>query len=147
MNIRLKDLTGTANPSEYFPVNGQSAYYLPPDILFAPDWVERAAIAPTERGGGYNRNKQYGHQLHNSAGHSSMYNVGGGSSIEFYTGDLPGFVVCAATPVVEEMFRRSLFGLPPQMHDVAIHPNVPLFVFDSQATLMLGIFYVDSPVG
>ena len=165
MNIRLIEplsvaaaATGAAAASsnnsgsiEYYPA--VSAYFLPPDVLFAPTWIERAGIVPAEKGW-FNRTDRTGkHGPNTSSSTSSLANPNSTSSasivaaVDFYTGDLPGFVVCAATAVVEEMFRRSLFGLPPQMHDIVIHPNVPLFVFDSQAMLMLGIFYADSPVG
>lgn len=151
MNIRLKDISGSSSgmngvTAEYYPVSGTIPYYLPRDVLFAQDWIDRAALVPSEKmsgGGGYNKFDRSGggkyqqqHQLQAAQ-----------SAVEFYSGDLPGFVVCAASPVVEEMFRRSVFGLPPQMQDVVIHTNVPLFVFDSQALVMLGIFYADSPVG
>ena len=145
--------------SEYYP--GSTAYFLPPDVLFASTWIERAGIVPAEKGW-YNRPDRPGKYPPNTATstnnlmnpNSAMNSITTGAStaaaagaVDFYSGDLPGFVVCAATAVVEEMFRRSLFGLPPQMQDVVIHPNVPLFVFDSQNMFMLGIFYADSPVG
>mmetsp|Transcript_12538 Transcript_12538/g.17210 ORF Transcript_12538/g.17210 Transcript_12538/m.17210 type:complete len:653 (-) Transcript_12538:41-1999(-) len=151
MNIRLKDISGNSASSsaEYYPMSGALPYYLPRDVLFAQDWIDRAALTPSEKmsggGAGYNKFDRSGGGKYQQQQQLSAQNML--SAVEFYTGDLPGFVVCAASPVVEEMFRRSVFGLPPQMQDVTIHGNVPLFVFDSQALVMLGIFYADSPVG
>eukprot|EP01037_Dinobryon_pediforme_P019100 gene19100-19460_t len=147
-NIRLSDPASAAgavsSSMEYYP--GSSAYFLPPDVLFAPSWVERAGIVPNEKGW-FSRPDRMGKHGNNAQQNIANMNNSNLQAPEFYTGDLPGFVVCAATAVVEEMFRRSLFGLPVQMQDIVIHPNVPLFVFDSQAMLMLGIFYADSTVG
>jgi hypothetical protein len=51
----------------------------------------------------------------------------------------------AALSQIEEMLARRLLALPYQMKDITIHPNVPLFIFDSMAQVILGIFYPDSP--
>ena len=131
---------GSSNSStlhhEYYPNPGNNAYMLPPDVLFAPEWIERASLTPNDRG-----------LIVNDRGANAM----GGMSIDssamsFYTGSHPGFIFCATSSIVEEMFSRSLFGLPPAMQDkVNIQPNVPLFIFDTQAQLLLGIFFADSP--
>lgn len=64
----------------------------PADALFSMDWVEKTA-APSGRGGA---------QL-------------GPSPKDFYTLDAPGFIFSAPSVVIEEMFARSLFGLPSSM--------------------------------
>lgn len=53
------------------------------------------------------------------------------------------------TPAVEEMFLKFLVGLPAHMQEIAMmhtQPNVPLFIFDSQQQVLLGIFSAVSPV-
>jgi hypothetical protein len=141
-NIRLKDPTGgtsgTYGGGEYFPMNGTSSYYLPPDVLFAPEWVERAGVVPAEKGS-YSSGGQFmkGDSFHNRQ--AQMRQQG-----DYYTGDAAGFIFCAATPVIEEMFNKSLFGLPIQMQESIINPNAPLFLFDTISLIMFGIFNADS---
>jgi uncharacterized membrane protein YgcG len=150
---------------EYFPVGGVSAYHiLPPDVLFAPDWVERAGLPVNEKGvlitpkqpfqgGGGGRGGRDG-------GFGGGGGMGGGGvnqgpdmatiqqlANDFYQGNTPAFIVCASTPIIEEVFSRSMMGLPAQFKDInTIIPGVPLFLFDQQANLMLGIFNATSPV-
>ena len=46
----------------------------------------------------------------------------------------------APSQVIEEMFARSLFGLPAAMKGAPVHPGAPLFIFDENTLLVLGIF-------
>lgn len=129
---------------EFYPVliNGlPGSMYLPPDQLFPSDWIERAAIAPNEKMPG-NKSHQF---ATSSVSNSTSMNAALSQIPDFYNGNLPGFVFCAITPVIEEMLARRLLALPYQMKDITIHPNVPLFIFDSMAQVILGIFYADSP--
>ena len=64
----------------------------PPDALFSMDWLERI-MAPSGRGG-------------------VQAPV---APKDFYTLDAPGFIFSAPAAVIEEMFARSLFGLPANM--------------------------------
>jgi hypothetical protein len=138
--VASKVAAGSSSSNEYYPNDGQSAYYLHPDALFSQDWLERAANVGPDKG---------------MLGGGGRFQAGGGGADfgfaaiapppDFYTGSLPGFVFCATPAVIEEMFGRFLLGLPPQMQDVVIHPNVPLFIFDTQAQVLLGIFHADSP--
>eukprot|EP01038_Epipyxis_sp_PR26KG_P009053 gene9053-12211_t len=114
---------------EYFPTNGQSSYYLPPDVLFAPEWVERASNT-SDKIGFINK-------------FSSNNSTGNAIIAEFYSGDFPGFVFCATSQIVEEMFSRFLIGLPMEMTGTIIHPSVPLFILDTQTQVMFGIFHSD----
>jgi hypothetical protein len=134
--IRLIDSNGFIG--EYFPSNGISAYYLHPDQLFAQDWVVRAGLAVNEKGVLITSKLP----THAQPELAALQNLG-----DFYTGTNTGFIACANTPMIEEMLSRGMIGLPPQFKEVAIHMNVPLFVFDNQANVMLGIFYATSPVG
>lgn len=150
MNIRLVENSSSTgvgsmahNIGEYYPLNGISPYYLPPDALFAPDWIERAGIIPVDRGPMTGTNKSFSGMNENMNVASKLKMLKG----DVYSGDLPGFIFCGTTPIIEEMFSRCLFGLPIQMKDTVIHPNVPLFIFDTQAMLVLGIFHCDSSLG
>lgn len=104
-NIRLREadnggiLIG-ANMPEYYPVNGLAAYYLPPDVLFAPDWYERALIAPPEKGvsGGFARPRK---SFEGGFSRNSFTPQG-----DFYSGEQPGFVFSATPPIIEEMLAR-----------------------------------------
>lgn len=137
-HIRLKDpamFGGKPGPvGEYYPPGGVAAYYLPPDVLFAQDWIDRAGLAVNEKGTIIMQRPPV----------PIMANVG--PPAEFYRGTQQGFIVCGSTPVIEEMFARTLFGLPLQFKDLNIPPKVPMFIYDTQANVMLGIFHAASPV-
>lgn len=64
----------------------------PPDALFSMDWLERI-MAP-------------------SGGRGAQ---AAAAPKDFYTLDSPGFIFSAPASVIEEMFARSLFGLPANM--------------------------------
>jgi hypothetical protein len=64
----------------------------PPDALFSMDWVEKT-VAPSGRGS------------------SQIVSA----PKDFYTLDSPGFIFSVPAVVIEEMFARSLFGLPANM--------------------------------
>lgn len=155
-NIRLIDgngIPGVSFTGEYFPINGISAYYLPPDVLFSPDWIERAGLPVNEKGVLITSKLPFHHQGGGGGGGGNASNAPHNDTMainqaanDFYNGQLPGFIVCAIPPVIEEMFQRTMMGLPTQFKDVPIHPNVPLFIFDQAANVMLGIFYATSPV-
>ncbi len=148
-NIRLVDpvfmgMPNAAPPGEYYPQGGQSAYYLPEDVLFAQDWIDRAGMEINEKG-----------IIIKLAGNDGTAGNGPGKMApmrqaappsEFYTGTAPGFIICAPTAVIEEMFHRMLFGLPILFKDLQISASAPLFIFDTQTSIMLGIFYANSPV-
>lgn len=124
---------------EYYPSGSAPTSALSAEVLFSQEWIDRAGLVPNEKGGFYNANKGGG-------GFSSAPAAAPLPPVpDFYTGTLPGFVFCAITPVIEEMLGRQLLGLPIQLKDVVIHPNVPLFIFDSMAQMILGIFHADSP--
>lgn len=135
---------------EYYPqlINGlPGSMYLSPDTLFPVDWIERASIVPNEKvGSNISGSTMISNKSFNNKVTTNINTANTMSQIpDFYTGSLPGFVFCAITPVIEEMLARRLLGLPFQMKDVVIHPNVPLFIFDSMAQVLLGIFHADSP--
>jgi hypothetical protein len=136
-NIRVTGGAIGGDSGEYYPAAGVPAGALnpplPADALFPQDWIDRAAAMPGDRGGHFKGNY----------GAPSQFALP--PIPEFYTGTLPGFVFCAITPVIEEMLARRMLALPAQFKDVVIHPNVPLFIFDSMAQLLLGIFHADSP--
>lgn len=67
----------------------------PPDALFSMDWVEKT-VAPSGRG-------------------SNLPAAAAVAPKDFYAMDSPGFIFSAPAVVIEEMFVRSLFGLPPSM--------------------------------
>lgn len=64
----------------------------PPDALFSMDWVEKT-VAPSGRGG----------------------NQIVSAPKDFYTLDSPGFIFSVPAVVIEEMFARTIFGLPANM--------------------------------
>ena len=126
--------SGGMDTSEYYPTSGKrAAEILPPDVLFAPEWIERAALVPNDKGGGFQK-------VTFAPSMAALPPIP-----DFYTGTLPGFVFCAITPVVEEMLARKMLALPIHFKDTVIHPNTPLFIFDSSAQMLLGIFFADSP--
>jgi hypothetical protein len=149
-NIHLLDpalmgMPQAAPAGEFYPHNGQSAYYLPDDVLFSPDWIDRSSLEVNQRG----VPMRPGDRIENDRPQMFSNRMEAPSTApptEFYLGDFPGFIVCAPSAMLEEMFRLMLFGLPLDFKDVDIRPNVPLFVFDTQANIMLGIFYANSPV-
>ena len=143
-NIRVIDPgrgNTTGDVGEYYPSNNISASnsrLLPPDVLFSQDWLERAALNP---------NDKFGHNTKSNNFTTSTTTVAALPPIpDFYTGNHPGFIFCAIKPVIEEMIARHLLGLPIQLKDIQIQPNVPLFIFDTMAQMLLGIFYADSPI-
>lgn len=72
------------------------------------------------------------------------------AQLDYYTGDIPGFVVVAMPAMLEETFARLLFGMPPQTMELAarhIVVNTPLFLLDSQNQLLYGIFQSTSGAG
>jgi hypothetical protein len=146
--IRLMDPTGQF-AGEFFPSGGRAAYYLPPDQLFSPDWLERAGLPVNEKG---ILMTSKGQPFSSPAGGIGGVSVTDQATImqaanDFYTSQFPGFIVCATPPLIEEMFTRSLIGLPTVFKDINIQQNVPIFIFDQHASMMLGIFFATSPLG
>ncbi|RYG67888.1 hypothetical protein EON64_06465, partial [archaeon] len=138
-SIRLVD-TGFSNAvGEYFAASRAVPYFLPPDVLFAQDWVERAGMAVNEKGvlippapGSYQAPAPRAAMPENNL-----------AMIENYTGSAPGFVVCAAPAEIEEMLSRQLCGLPHSFQGQTdlIQQDAPIFIFDYQMQVMLGLYY------
>ena len=83
----------------------------PTDVLFAKEWIE-TNTAQSGRGG------DRGGGGGGGSGSGMMSGSGPGSvttTKDFYNQDLPGFIFSAPGVVIEEMFARSLFGLPTSM--------------------------------
>lgn len=124
-NIRLTEKPG-APVGEYYPSDGKVPYSLHDDVLFSQDWVERAMLPTDEKG---------------------VLIIGGRSldapppPPELYTGSGPGFIACGTKPQVEEMLGRMLLGLPAVFQDMKIPVGAPLFIFDMQSSIMLGVFF------
>ena len=78
----------------------------PADALFSMDWVEKTA-APLGRGAAQS----------------------GPAIKDFYTMDAPGFIFSAPSVVIEEMFARSLFGLPSSMKVIMLSLSIIPHVF------------------
>ena len=100
--------------------------------LFSLDWIEMATstgLGGTKPGGTYGP----------SGGVAPVAN-------DFYKGELPGFIFKAPSLVIEEMFARSMFGLPAMMKGAALHPGAPMFIFDENMGLVLGIFQINGAV-
>eukprot|EP00596_Hydrurales_sp_CCMP1899_P010005 CAMPEP_0119048116 /NCGR_PEP_ID=MMETSP1177-20130426/57037_1 /TAXON_ID=2985 /ORGANISM="Ochromonas sp, Strain CCMP1899" /LENGTH=612 /DNA_ID=CAMNT_0007023573 /DNA_START=89 /DNA_END=1927 /DNA_ORIENTATION=+ len=100
------------------------------DALFSMDWIEKSLSLPKfgGLGGGDQKFPQFE------------------APKDFYNLDHPGFIFAAPPPVIEEMFKKSLFGLPAIMKSAAVHAGAPLFIFDEQARVVLGIFQSSSPI-
>lgn len=141
---------------EYFPANGESSYYLPPDVLFPPDWIERAGIIPNDKGM-IIQHRSNSVRVGGVTGAGAAASAGGGMGnssafsmpqpvANFYTGELPGFIFVANAQVMEEMMGRGLFGLHEQMQGVPIHANAPLFLFNVTTQTIFGIFNANSPI-
>lgn len=146
-NIRVVDpvflgMPNAAPPGEYYPQGGQVPYHLPADQLFAQDWIDRAGRDINEKGIIVNAGGAEG------GGASAPFNMPRAvvPPAEFYRGNSPGFIICAPAQVIEEMFTKFLFGLPIMFKDLAIATDVPLFIFDTQNSIMLGIFHAASAV-
>lgn len=137
-NIRLKDPTLVARnltsasaslTNEYYPVNGFSAYYLPPDVLFAPDWIERCC-------------SDRGNLLTNTRANTAAILP----FTELYTGNLPAIIIPSITGVIAEMLSKNLIGFPANFfpgtseNDVHIPAETPILIFDTQAGILLGLF-------
>jgi hypothetical protein len=102
------------------------------DALFSMDWIEKSLSLPKFGGLG----------LPGALPQFQQYET----PKDFYNLDHPGFIFAAPPPVIEEMFARSLFGLPAVMKSAAIHAGAPLFIFDEQALVVLGIFQSSTPI-
>ena len=137
--IRLIDLTGQLL-GEFFPSTGRSAYYLPPDQLFSPDWIERAGLPVNEKG------VLITSKLPATSGVSEQALILQAAN-DFYSLPHPGFIVCANPPIIEEMFSRFMMGLPVLFKETQFHQNAPIFIFDQHANMVLGIFYATSQAG
>lgn len=135
-NIRITDKQNGGPIGEYYPSAGPASSYLPENVLFAPDWIDRATLPINEKG--VLINHRYGHQSHSNQDVSA--------APDFYNGADPGFIVCGTTVQVEEMLGRMLIGLPPLFQDLAINPSSPVFIFDTTTSIMLGIFFLTTPV-
>lgn len=141
-NIRLVD-KGISNQSEYYPTGGRPAYYLPENVLFAPDWIERAGLPVNEKGiliNSFHRGNAQG------GGFQGGMNGPVSNPVvpDFYGGLLPGFIACATPPIIEEMFHRMMIGMPLMFKDAPVKPDAPLFIFDTVANMMLGVFLATS---
>lgn len=111
-----------------------------PNVLFAPDWNDKVALNSVSFDRAVARTKGQQSLLSSEGG-------GLGGSIDFYTGDNPGFIFIApSSEVVREMLFRRLIGVPEAMRDIIIHPGAPLFLADMSQCMLLGIFHADSPV-
>ena len=140
-NIRIINDAGPGSSlhNEYYPAQGSNPYLqLPADTLFAPEWVDRARMIPNDKGIIVNPKSLLG----GIGGKPNALEV----ASSFYMGNLPGFIFCGTPQIIQEMFERQIFGLPIEMQDVVIHPNVPLFIFDTMAQVMLGIFSAESAI-
>lgn len=84
----------------------------PPDALFSMDWVEKT-VAPSGRG------------------ISQIVSA----PKDFYTLDSPGFIFSVPAVVIEEMFARSLFGLPLNMKVGRHHANISILQLEDPTTV------------
>jgi hypothetical protein len=86
-----------------------------PSILFSFQWIDQVFLPMNSRGGGggsrYDRDHMRGGPPLRS-GHVAMPPAPPPVVNDYYTGDKPGFVVGCLTPMMNECFSRSLFGLP-----------------------------------
>lgn len=128
-NIRLSDTGhgGGISFGEYYPAARAVPYFLPPDVLFAQDWVDRAGLAVNDKGVLMATVGSYGRQ---SAVHTDPM-----AALEVYAGNQPAFVVCGVPAEIEEMLGRLLCGLPLDFKDSAdalVAVNMPVFLFDVQ---------------
>jgi len=102
------------------------------DVLFFDDWIAKQSsyqpMYPTNRS--TNKPTSYPSRETN----------------DYYTGDKCGFVFCCNTIVVEEMIARNLLALPPDMKDVTISPDSPLFLLDMNKKCLIGVYQAVSSV-
>lgn len=113
------------------------------DQLFGADWVEHVSAATNAYTNAYTRNQQNLQQTRFAEFPERAMEM----SNDYYTGEHPGFIFCAQTSqVVREMIGRKLFGVPPNMSDIIVHDNTPLFLCDLQNQMLFGIFHSTSAV-
>lgn len=141
-NIRLVEQP-TDPAGEYFPSDGQVPYKtLHPDTLFSQDWLQRAMLPTNEKGVlllGSN-----GRPLPPSENSSGSFNPQ--FMADIYTGNDSGFIACGTKPQIEEMMARMLLGLPTIFQDLQIAVGAPIFLFDLNTNVMLGVFFATTPL-
>jgi hypothetical protein len=113
------------------------------DKLFGEDWVEHVGTATAAYTNAYTRNQQNLMQSRFAEFPERAMEM----SNDYYTGENPGFIFCAQNPqIVREMIGRKLFGVPPNMSDIIVHNQTPLFLCDLTNHMLFGIFHSTSPV-
>jgi hypothetical protein len=81
-----------------------------PSILFSFQWIDQVFLPmPAGRGGGGGR---YNDRDARQGPPSQSRPAGPPTTADYYTGEKPGFIVGCLTPMMNECFARSLFGLP-----------------------------------
>jgi hypothetical protein len=122
------------NIGEYYPSTGKIPYHLQPDVLFEKDWIDRQTLISTDNKINHTKMQNVFFQapasainLNNNINNSNINNYSSNNitsinnsnigmaaistnvivnANEAYNGDLPGFIFCAPTVVVEEMFSK-----------------------------------------
>ena len=85
---------------------------LPEHALFNEEWITRSIEGTTQpRRQDFSRPPRVGHVVPSAARMPSS---------DFYTGDIPGFIFTARSSMLEEIFHRFIFALPPQLMVISI---------------------------
>ena len=96
----------TADHDKVIPFAAPSNAALPDNILFSEEWITRSLES-----GNQPRRQDFNRQPR--TGQSQTFNPR--TPTDFYTGDIPGFVFTARSSMLEEIFHRFVFALPPQL--------------------------------
>lgn len=115
---------------------------LPPEILFSSEWIDHVV---SQQMGGDRRPQPWPTApppppplMHREAPLPVPQ--------PHHSGPSHAFLFNASGPVVEEMFGRSMFGLPGHMKDIVIPVGAPLFLLDPLRHVILGVFQAETPL-